>query len=135
MLDKFFEKFSDWAFAPLRLGLGVVFLLHGIGKLSAIGPFAGGISGTAGFFASLGIPAAMFFAWVVALVETFGGLFVLLGLFTRYAALTLLINMSVALILVHIPKGYAASEFAGLVWVCLLALLFSGEGKKLSLKI
>src|SRR3989338_2622047 len=65
MFTDVFKKSSDYGLVSLRIGLGVVFLLHGIGKLLAVGPFAAGISGTAGFFTNVGIPAAMLVAFLV----------------------------------------------------------------------
>lgn len=131
-LDKTFGKYAEWSTLLVRLGVGVVFLTHGVGKLFGVGPFALGITNTSGFFASLGIPAALFFALVVALVETLGGLAVLLGLFTRHAALLLAIDMVVAILVFHIPKGFYAStgELPLLLATGTLALLVGGAGKR-----
>ena len=91
-LSKWFEKYSNWASLLLRVVLGLVFIMHGAQKL--FGAFGGGgISGTAGFLGQLGFPAAGFFAVILAIVEFFGGLFVLVGLFTRYASLLIAIDM------------------------------------------
>ena len=67
-VSKWLAKHAEWAPVFLRLGVGIVFLVHGLGKLLAIGPAPLGLAGTAGFLASIGVPAAGFFAWVVALV-------------------------------------------------------------------
>ncbi|WP_427052175.1 DoxX family protein [Paenibacillus sp. TC-CSREp1] len=64
----------------LRIMIGLIFVLHGWSK------FEGGISGTVGFFESIGIPG--FMASVVAIIELAGGAAVILGLGTRiFAAL------------------------------------------------
>lgn len=138
MLDKAMSKYADWGLVFLRFGIGIIFLVHGIGKLFGVGPVAAGIGGTSGYFAGLGIPAAVFFAWLVALVETFGGLFILLGLFTRYAALAISVEMLVAFFLVHWPKGFSIFN-GGYEWPLILlmgsvTLVFSGAGKKLVLE-
>src|SRR3989344_7768029 len=91
-IDSFFGKYSDISMFFLRLAIGIPFLLHGVGKLFNWGPFASGIESVVGFFSSLGIPSATLFAWIVALVETFGGLFLILGFLTRTSALLLAIN-------------------------------------------
>ena len=133
-LNKAFGKHSDWGVVFLRLGIGIVFLVHGLGKLLNIGPVALGITNTAGFFANIGIPAALFFAWVVALVETFGGLFVLVGLFTRISSILLVIDMLVAVLLVHLPKGFVVNnggyEFALVLLLGAISLVLSGAGTK-----
>ena len=138
MFAALFQKSSVWATLFARFGVGIVFLFHGAGKLLSIGPYAVGIAGTAGFFANLGIPAAGFFAWLVAIVETFGGLFIIVGLLTRYAAAALAIDMIVALALVHWPKGYSLAnggyEFVLVLLLLLISLLFSGAGSKLVLE-
>ena len=138
MFNKFFEKYSEWSFVFLRLGRGIIFFVHGIGKLFSIGPLAVGINGTAGYFISLGIPAALFFAWIIALVETFGGLAILLGIFTRYAAALIAVEVIVAAVLVHLPNGFSVLN-GGYEWPLILlmvaiTLLFVGGGRKLSLE-
>jgi uncharacterized membrane protein YphA (DoxX/SURF4 family) len=59
----------------IRLVAGVIFIYHGISKLSDM-------PSTVGFFASLGLGA--FFAWLVALVELLGGVSLILGLWSRF---------------------------------------------------
>jgi putative oxidoreductase len=134
MLNKIFRNSSMWSILFLRLGAGGVFFIHGIGKLLSIGPYAAGLAGTAGFLAGLGVPVPLLFSWLVALVETFGGLFILVGLFTRYAAIATGINMIVALALVHWKNGFAVGkggyEFVLLLMFLSLSLMFSGAGKK-----
>ena len=51
--------------------IGLIFVLHGWSK------FEGGISGTVGFFESIGIPG--FLASVVAIIELVGGAAMILG--------------------------------------------------------
>jgi len=137
MLNKL-SKYSDWSLVVLRIGVGGIFLIHGLGKLLNIGPYAVGIGGTAGFLGSLGFPAALFFAWVLTLVETLGGAFILAGFLTRYAAVGVGIDMIVAIILIHLPNGFAVTnggyEFPLLLLLAAIALLLSGAGNKLSLE-
>lgn len=137
MLDRVVKKYALWNIIFLRLGVGIIFLVHGVGKLFNVGPTALGISGTANFFVGLGIPAPLFFAWVVALVETCGGLAILLGVFTRYAALLLAVDMLIALLVFHWPKGFSilngGYEFVLLLLLADLSLLLSGAGKKFAL--
>ena len=114
----------------LRLGVGIVFLIHGIGKLFAIGPFALGVSGFAGLLSAFG-GAAIVVAVIIALIETIGGLFLILGLFTNIASLLLAIEMLIAIFMVHIPNGFYASngELALILLLGALAILFIGAGK------
>ncbi|MGH7752792.1 MAG: DoxX family protein, partial [Gemmatimonadales bacterium] len=58
----------------LRIVVGFVFLMHGLGKL--IGPpfLGGGMTAWTGTVASLGLPLPGVLSWVSMLVETVGGL-------------------------------------------------------------
>lgn len=62
-----------------RIFLSILFILAGYGKLTAI-------SGTAGYFAGLGLPVPTVTAVIVGLVEFVGGLAILVGFQTRIAA-------------------------------------------------
>lgn len=95
----------------LRVVTGLIFLNHGLGKL--IGPpFAGpGMDGAIGFFGSLGLPAPVAAAWGVALLETLGGLALILGVAVPIFGLLFAIEMAVAAVKVHIPAGFEVYHF------------------------
>ncbi|WP_363463380.1 DoxX family protein [Halogeometricum borinquense] len=125
---------TDVSSLLLRLGLGVVFAVHGFGKLD-IGPLANGagVSGVTGFFTQLGIPLPGIMAWIVTLVEVVGGLLLLLGVFTRVASFLLAVDMAVATVLVHLPNGFGVGdggvEFTLVLFLGVLALVFLGPGR------
>ena len=125
------KEYAEWATMPLRLALGIVFLMHGAQKM--FGAFGGpGIAGTQGFMASLGIVLPGLIGIVVAAVEFFGGLLVLLGLFTRYASLLIAIDMFFAFILVHMKSGFflpMGFEFVFALFLTTIALILKGAGK------
>lgn len=77
-----------------RVLLSVLFILAGFGKLTAIG-------GTAQWFGSIGLPAPTVVAIVVGLLEFFGGLAVLLGFYSRAAALALALFTIAASLVAH----------------------------------
>lgn len=79
----------------LRLFFGVLFLFAGLEKFSDIGKVIE-------FFGQLNIPAPLFFAYLVAFVETVGGLFLAIGFISRYASLFLLVTMAVAIVLTEL---------------------------------
>ncbi len=62
-----------------RVFLSILFIIAGFGKLTAI-------SGTAGYFSSIGLPLPTVTAVVVGLVEFVGGIAILVGFQTRIAA-------------------------------------------------
>jgi len=65
-----------------RILLSILFIPAGFGKLTAI-------AGTAGYFASKGLPLPTVTAVIVGLIELLGGLAVLVGFKTSYAAILL----------------------------------------------
>ena len=81
----------------IRILVGAVFLSEGIQKFLYPGELA------AGRFLRIGIPMPEVMGPFVGVVETVCGAMVLLGLFTRPAALLLLINISVAILSTKIP--------------------------------
>src|SRR2546428_11013927 len=60
---------ANWGLVPLRLVVGLVFIVHGGQKL-----FVFGLGGAAGFMAKVGIPWPFLAAVVVIAVEILGGL-------------------------------------------------------------
>jgi putative oxidoreductase len=61
----------------------------------------------------LGVPMPDATAWLVGGVEVAGGIALLLGLLVRPAALVLLADMIVALVLVHLPAGFSFIHITG----------------------
>lgn len=90
--------------APLiaRVIVGVIMAAHGFQKLS------GGPGNFGGFLGQLGVPAPTLMGYVVTFVELVGGILLILGLFSRLAALLLTINLTVAILLVKINVGLIA---------------------------
>lgn len=128
----------------VRLLVGSVFLSEGIQKFLYPTELA------AGRFAKIGIPAPEILGPFVGACETIGGGLLILGLITRFAALVLLIDISVAIVSTKIPillgHGYgrfalpnlprcgflsmmheARTDFS--MWLGLLFLLIVGAGK------
>lgn len=85
----------------LRLTLGGIFLFHGITKLMDM-------ESTIAFFATIGISA--FITWVVALVETIGGILVILGIKVRLSAVLLAFIMAYVILFVKNGQGFYAME-------------------------
>ncbi|MEX0639016.1 MAG: DoxX family protein [Balneolaceae bacterium] len=115
------QRNSDLAILLLRIGVGLIFILAGWGKLN-------GIEGVQGFFANVGIPLAGMMAWVVALVEFVGGLMVLTGTKIRIPAVLLAIVMVVAILTVKLDGGWDGMRIDVMLLVTTLALSILGSG-------
>lgn len=107
----------------LRMALGIIFISHGYPKL--IHP-----SAMRGMFVQHGLPG--YFVEISGMLEVFGGGLLILGLFTRIAALLLTIEMCVAIWRVHSGGGYLAEhnyEFPMALAVGCFALSTVGAGR------
>ena len=119
----------------LRLCVGAVFVAHGLQKLLGLwgGP---GLDGTAAMLAALGLPYPYPLGVVLAAVEAGGGLLLILGGLTRWAALALAIDMVVAIWKVHYVHGFFLGgqgrgdgiEFTLVLLGALLSLMLTGAG-------
>ncbi|HTP25483.1 MAG TPA: DoxX family protein [Anaeromyxobacteraceae bacterium] len=124
---------------PLRVMMGLAFLAHGLPKLGA------GHAVFAQSVQQLGIPAPGFFSFVATLVEILGGVALIAGAFVSVATVLLVLEMLVAMFLVHLPHGFNFVNITGvtsqgpqfgmpgaevnLLYIAgLLALLLGGPG-------
>ncbi|WP_049921765.1 DoxX family protein [Halopiger djelfimassiliensis] len=123
---------AKWNPVVLRVALGIVLVVAGVGKLFAVGPKAMGIGGLTGVLASQGVPAPTLVAWLVAAGETAGGVSLLLGVFTRYAAAVAAVIMFSATVLVHLPNGFVVAdggfEYTMVLFLVAVSLVLSGPG-------
>ena len=115
----------------LRVVIGLLFLGHGSQKL--FGWFGGhGIEGTGGFLQSLGFRPGRPFAALGGLSEFGGGLLLVLGLFTPFAAAVLIAMMFSAATSVHAPNGLWITdngfEYPLVMGLIATAIAFTGPG-------
>jgi putative oxidoreductase len=120
---RYLDRLQPLALLVMRLALGAIIVVHGSHKVF------GGLHHHAEFVASLGLPA--WTAYVSAFTEFFGGLLVLLGLFTRVAAFAICMDLSVAIAKVHFHNGLMGNggyEFPLALAALAFALIFFGGG-------
>jgi putative oxidoreductase len=99
------DRKLDIALLILRLVLAAVFITHGYQKL-----FVFGFAGVTGAFTKMGVPLPGFFGPFIALVEFFGGIGILLGIFARIFGTLLACDMLGAIIFVHAKNGYSGPK-------------------------
>jgi len=134
ILGKVFSPLESAGPLLVRVALGVVFLYHGGDKLGILGPdgFDASIQRAIGAAEHVGFAPAAFWGWALALTEFGGGLLLLVGFATRYAAFALAFVMLIAAWRVHGSSGFSLErggfEYAGTLMMCCLSLLLTGAG-------
>jgi putative oxidoreductase len=119
---RYLDRLQPLALLVLRLVLGVIMIAHGYPKVSGFSHFQQMISG-------MGLPGWL--AYLSAAAEFLGGILVVLGLFTRCAALAILIDLSVAIWKVHWKVGLLGDkgyQFPLALASIAFALIFLGSG-------
>ena len=129
-LGGLYNSFGQCAEVILRIALGAVLIPHGMQKL--FGAFGGmGYTANAALFEKLGYHPGAFWGTLVGLTEFVGGIMLVLGLFTRFAAAAVLIFMIMA-IKFSSAKGFfwtaGGMEYPILIGVCALFFLIRGSG-------
>ena len=102
------DQWRRWAPIPLRMILGVGFMVHGWAKWSR-GPAA-----FAELLKQAHVPLPLANAWLVTLLEFFGGLALLIGAFVTIISIPLILSMLGAMFTVNIKYGFSAVNTIGL---------------------
>ncbi|MGI5487950.1 DoxX family protein [Microtetraspora malaysiensis] len=110
-----------------RVGIGVIFLIHGWQKLTTMG-----LSGTTAFFEQIGIPLPGLAAPAVTVLELAGGAALILGAALPVVGTLLALDMLGAIAFVHGGNGFTVDkggyEFVLALAVAAVAIGFSGGG-------
>jgi len=121
-------KYRNTGLLLLRLGIGTMFIIHGFPKLAG-GPAGWTVLG--GSMKVIGIDFfPVFWGFMAAISETFGGFLLIVGLFFR-PALILLISTMIIAALVHFAKGdgLGGASHAIELGIVFFGLVFIGPGK------
>jgi putative oxidoreductase len=124
------EEGASWGLLFLRLGVGMVFLMHGYPKMTGRSndPKVNR-EGLTRSIRRLGLPLPSHLALSVGTLELTGGLMLIVGLWTRWAALALAMIMAVASARNFVEKGFLGSaDFPLSLLATLLGLTFLGGG-------
>jgi putative oxidoreductase len=115
------SKIHDLTHFGLRIVVGVFFIVHSQMKFG---------SGFGGFLQSLGLPSEM--AILIGLLESIGGVLLIIGVLTRITSTPLAINMLGAIIYVKKMQefsGKSGVELELLAFTILLTILVLGPGR------
>ena len=106
------------ALAVLRIVTALLFLQHGMTKILSY-PLS-----------SASDPREWSLLWIAGMLELFGSLFLLVGLFTRWVAFVLAGEMAIAYWMVHAPRGPfpMLNDGEGAILFCFIFLLFVATG-------
>jgi putative oxidoreductase len=114
----------------LRLSVGGLMLFHGVNKMM----HSGSVDFIASKLAATGLPG--FISYGVYVGEVIAPLMIIFGVFARYGAALIVINMLFAIFLMHSGDIFALTqhggwrlELQGFYLFCSLAIIFSGSGK------
>ena len=130
-LRRIYDAEAPFAEPLLRIALGAILIPHGMQKL--FGAFGGaGLTANAALFERLGFSPGMFWGTLVACTEFFGGILLVIGLFTRFAAAAVVIFMINAIMVTSKAGGFfwtnRGSEFSILIFFVALFFLIRGGG-------
>jgi putative oxidoreductase len=118
--------YTDWAFniavLVLRTGLGLMMLPHGYDKLVHFAAKKNTFINFLGIGSTFSLSLSLF-------AEFFCAMFVIIGLFTRFTVLPLLIGMAVALFKAHDAAIFGGGEKAALYLTGFIAIFLLGPGK------
>lgn len=120
---RYLDRLQPIALLVLRLVLGIIMIGHGYPKVF------GSLSHHVQSVSNLGLPGWL--AYFSAAAEFLGGIAVILGLFTRVAALGIAVNMAVAIGKVHWKNGLLGNggyQFPLALAAIAFALIFFGAG-------
>ncbi len=126
-LAGFYASWRDIAYTALRVIIGFILLMHGWLKVGTYG-----VAGVSGLMAKSGLEPAMAFAIAAMFLETVGAICIILGLFTRFFAAALAIELLIGLLAVHLKNGFEAGkggyEYILLLGIVMFAIAIRGGG-------
>ena len=121
-MSKWLNKFQPCGALFMRLVLGISIAMYGYQKIVPHGALARHVHTVAG----MGLPAWL--GYVSAFTEFVGGILLIIGLLTRFAAALVAINMFVAFFTVGIHQGAGIYNYILALAAIATMLLFYGGG-------
>jgi putative oxidoreductase len=114
-LADFYDRMLPIAYTIVRVVFGWIMIMHGLPKWNRGGAMIG-----QAFATNYGLPSS--FGYLAIFLEIVGGAAVIVGLFTRFFAAALAIELLVAMFAAHWAKGFSASQ-GGYEYVLFLGIV------------
>jgi putative oxidoreductase len=121
-LANFYTAVADLWYPLIRITAGGCLLYHGWGKLM------GGVTPVAAGMARNGLPVPSAWAYAAIFLETVGAVAIILGLFTRFFAAAIAIEMAVIAFYVQMPQGFPRMELFLFWGIVMFAIALRGGG-------
>jgi putative oxidoreductase len=125
-LAGFYEGASEVGYALVRVVIGYILFMHGWNKVDA------GFAAEVAYFVKTGFVLPTLCAAAIIFLETVGAACVAVGLFTRFFAAALAVEIGIMFVAVHGPKGFAAGkggyEYVLLLGIVMFAIALRGGG-------
>ena len=126
-LAGFYASWRDIAYTLVRVIIGYIVFMHGWAKVTG----AGG-AGVSALMARQGLEPATLFALAAMFLETVGAICIIIGLFTRFFAAALAIELGIAFLVVHFKAGFSINqdgfEYVLLLGIVMFAVAIRGGG-------
>jgi putative oxidoreductase len=120
--SKYYAGAVNTALLLLRLGVGILIVKHGYDKIANFNTLQYKFMN----FMHMGSTVSLI---LVIFSEFFCGILLILGLFTRFACVPLIVGMCVALFVVHNGDVFGKGETDALYLISFTTLLFAGPGR------
>ena len=121
-LAGFYAAVSDLWYPLIRLVVGGCLIYHGWAKLQS------GVAPVSASMAKNGFVPGTFFAYAAIFLETVGAVCIMLGLFTRFFAAAIAIEMALITFVVHMPNGFGRMELPFMWGIIMFAIALRGGG-------
>jgi putative oxidoreductase len=127
-LAGFYAAVSDLWYPMIRISIGIILFMHGYFKLAN----AGIAKVAANFGTNYGLPMPTFLAYSAVFLETVGAICIVIGLFTRFFAAAIAIELLIAMFAAHWVKGFSVGaggyEYVLFLGIVMFAIALRGGG-------
>jgi putative oxidoreductase len=121
-LAGFYASVSDLWYPMIRIVAGGCLLSHGLDKIHA------GLGPVSASMVKSGFVPGILFGGTAIFLETVGAVCIMLGLFTRFFAAAIAIELALITFIVQLPRGFGRMELSLLFGILFFAIALRGGG-------